>query len=235
MRAVFKREFKSYFSSPIGYIYLGVMFFFSSVAFVQMLNAHVSQIEYVFSQMFATAMMLIPLITMRLLSEEKRLKTDQLLFTNPVNISGVVIGKYLAAFLMYMIAISSTLVYIVIVSTFVSPNWNIFLGNYLGLALLGAALIAIGMFISALTESQVISGIMTFASVVLIMSIDTVMVKIPESMSWVSKVIGSLSFTTRYSDFITGILDIRHILFFVSIAAVFVFLTVRIIERRRWS
>lgn len=233
MYAIFKRELKSYFSSPIGYVFLAAIYFYGGFYFSQLLQMQSTRIGLVFSAMFSIIMITIPLITMRLMSEEKRQKTDQLLFTSPVNLSGIVIGKYLAAFTLYFIGICSTIFYVFVLSTFTAPNWNSFLGNFLGIALVGAALISIGLFISALTENQIVAAIGSFGAMMFIFLFDSIAAKIP--VEFIKDIFAQLSFTARYQDFIDGILDVSHILFFISIAVVFIFLTVRVLERKRWS
>lgn len=233
MLAVFKRELKSYFISPIGYVFLAVICFFGGYYFNDVLKNQSTQIEYVFSGLFSIVMMLVPLITMRLMSEEKKQKTDQLLFTAPVKLSGVVIGKYLASLTVYFIGVCSTLLYVLVLSAYTNINWNIFLGNFIAILLLGAALISIGLLISALTENQVVAAIGSFAILMFILLFDVIAQAIP--IEFLSQFFVKLSFMSRYSDFIGGILNVSHILFFVSIAVIFNFLTVRVLERKRWS
>jgi ABC-2 type transport system permease protein len=235
MGAVFKREFKAYFSSPLAYIFLGVMWFFAAYFFIEVLKASSTYIEYVFGSLFSISAMIIPLLTMRLLSEDKKLKTDQLLMTAPVSISGVVFGKYFAACLMFLIGISSTVLFIIIMATFTTPNWNIFLGNFLSLFLVGAAFLSIGLFISSMTENQMVSAILTFAILLAISLFDTLADALPTGLAWLGTILTSISFMDRYSDFINGILNVSHILFFVSIIVVFNFLTIRVLEKKRWS
>ncbi|WMJ22133.1 ABC transporter permease subunit [Paludicola sp. MB14-C6] len=233
MLAVFKRELRSYFQSPIGYVFLAFMFVFGGFFFSAVLSQNSTKIEYVFSSLFTIVIILIPLLTMRLLSEEKKQKTDQLLLTAPVNISGIVIGKYLAAFVMYLIGLCSTIVYVIVLATFAKPNWNIFLGNFLGLALVGGAILAIGLFISSLTESQMIAAIGSYGIVLFILSFDTIAQKIP--VTAISTFLSKLSMNARYTDFVNGILNVSHIIFFISFIVVFNFLTVRVLEKKRWS
>lgn len=233
MLAIFKRELKSYFSSPVGYVFLAVLYFFGGYYFSQVLKMQSTRIDYVFSAMFSIVTIMVPLITMRLMSEDKKLKTDQLLFTAPVGLNGVVLGKYLAAFTMYLIGICSTFLYVIVLATFTAPDWNIFLGNFIALLLLGAALIAIGLFISSLTENQVVAAIGSLAAMLFIFLFDLIAQAIP--IEFISKIFANLSFMARYQDFIGGILNVSHIIFFISVIVVFNFLTVRVLERKRWS
>lgn len=235
MSAIFKRELKAYFTSPLGYIFVGVVFALSAYYFWYVLSLQYNYIEYVFSSMFTVVTMIIPLLTMRLLSEEKKLKTDQLLFTAPVNITGVVLGKYLAALVVYIIGISCTILFQIVLAVYAVPDWNIFLGNYLALLLVGAAFVAVGLFISALTENQIVAAIGTFAVVLLVWMFDMIASVLPAELGFLATVLNALSFSTRYNDFVSGLLDLSHILFFLSFAAAFIFLTVRVLEKKRWS
>lgn len=235
MGAIYKREFKNYFTSPLGYIFLAFMWIYSAYWFTYVLSFASSQIEYVFANMMSIIVILIPVLTMRLLSEEKKQKTDQLLLTAPVGIVGVVTGKYLAALTVYFISLLPTVLYVLILATFTPPNWNIFLGNFLALFLLGAAMIAIGLFISSLTESQIVAAIGSIAALMALTLVDSIAQVLPSGLSFLSKILTSISVMTRYNDFVSGILDVSHILFFLSVAVAFIFLTIRVLEKKRWS
>ena len=235
MGAIFRRELKAYFSSPLGYIFLGVIYAISGFYFWYILANQANYIQYVFSNMFTIVLMVVPLLTMRLMSEDKKLKTDQLLLTAPVNITSVVLGKYFAALVVYIIGVSSTIIFQIVLATFATPDWNVFLGNYLAIVLIGAALISIGILISSLTENQIIAAIGTLAISLLIWLLDSIASALPAGFEWISSIFSSLSFMTRYNDFVSGILNVSHILFFVSFAAVFLFLTIRALEKKRWS
>lgn len=235
MGAIFRRELKAYFSSPLGYIFLGVIYAISGFYFWYILANQANYIQYVFSNMFTIVLMVVPLLTMRLMSEDKKLKTDQLLLTAPVNITSVVLGKYFAALVVYIIGVSSTIIFQIVLATFATPDWNVFLGNYLAIVLIGAALISIGILISSLTENQIIAAIGTLAISLFIWLLDSIASALPAGFEWISSIFSSLSFMTRYNDFVSGILNVSHILFFVSFAAVFLFLTVRALEKKRWS
>lgn len=233
MLAILKREMSNYFTSPIGYIFLAVFYFFSGMFFTSVLAANTTDITYVFSSLFTVLIFIIPLLTMRSMSEDKKQKTDQLLLTSPLNLSGLVAGKFLAAFLMYCIALAVTVVYSLILAAFAVPEWPVVIGNILGALLLGAALISIGVFISSLTENQLIAAVGSFAVMMFILMIDGFASLIP--VTQIASIITSLSFMSRYNDFVTGILNISNILFFISIAVVFNFFTVRVLEKRRWG
>ena len=233
MFAILKRELSAYFASPIGYIYLAVFYVFSGYFFFGVLYSNTTSLSNVFNGMFTIIMLLIPILTMRLLSEDRKNKTDQALLTAPINLISLVMGKFLSALIVYALGVAITLVYAIIIATFARPDWMVICGNIVGMLLLGAALIAIGMFISALTENQVIAAVGGFAagfSLILVDSLSTLV-----TIDWLSSFISGLSFMVRYDEFTSGILDISNVLFFVSGCAVFIFFTVRVFEKRRWS
>lgn len=233
MSAVFKREFKTYFTSPIGYIYLAVCFFFQALDFVSMYSAGYPYIQFLFSNGFTIVLFTTPLLTMRLMSEDKRLKTDQLLFTSPCSITGVVLGKFFAAVCVFMLSYSLTFVFQVIMAANANVDWMIYLSNILGVALLGMALIALGIFISSLTESQIVAAIISFSAAMLLIYMDSIaeMTKV----AFVTTIASAISFLGRYSAFVEGVLDYSNMVFFLSFAALFIFLSVRILDRKRWA
>lgn len=235
MLAILKRELNSYFTSPIGYVFLAVFYFFSGMFFYYVLASNTTDITYVFDSLFTVLLFIVPLLTMRLLSEEKKQKTDQLLLTSPVSLPGLVVGKFLAAVTMYAIAISVTVVYSIILAGFASPEWMVVIGNIFGALLFGAALISIGLFISSMTENQMIAAVGTFAAMMFILMMDSFASMLPTAFSFVSDFLTSLSFMTRYDELVSGVLDISTILFFISVSVIFNFLTVRVLEKRRWS
>ncbi|MBQ5321078.1 MAG: ABC transporter permease subunit [Oscillospiraceae bacterium] len=234
MIAIIKRELKAYFSAPTGYIFLAGFFIFSGV-FLYLCNLiyATADMSELYSLLFTLSLLLLPLLTMRLMSEEKKQKTDQLLLTSPVSLSGLVFGKFLAAFLMYMIGLSITLIYALVLAVYTSPGWAMVFGNYIGLAFVGGAIIAIGLFISSLTESQVVAAIGTYAAVILVLMIDLFAAYIP--IDFLSTALMSLSFFNRYSEFTLGLFNLEHMIFFFSVYAVFIFLTVRILDKKRWN
>lgn len=233
MSAIFKREFKTFFTSPMGYIYLAVCFFFQSINFVTMYNAGYPYIQYLFSSGFNIVLFTTPLLTMRLMSDDKRLKTDQLLFTAPVSITGVVLGKFFAAFCVFMLGFSLTFIFQIIMAANANVDWMIYLSNILGVAFLGMALIGLGLFISSLTESQIVAAIISFAVAMLLISMDSIAEM--TNVAFITTVSNAVSFLGRYSAFVEGVLDYSNMVFFASFAALFLFLSVRTLDRKRWA
>lgn len=235
MGAMFKREIRAYFNSPLGYVIIAIVVSMSGTFFSTILSAGLSYIQYVFSNLLVIIMVVIPLLTMRLISEDKNLKVDQLLLTSPISISSIVWGKFFAAVMVYFFSICVTFVYMMILALYTTPNWNIFLGNFIGVFLMGCALISIGLFISSTTESQVISAIVSYGVIMMIGFIDLIAYLIPYELYFLTEILLELSFNAKLNDLVNGILNVSHFVFFASIVIVFNFLTGRMLEKKRWS
>ena len=233
MRAIFKREFKSYFTSPIGYVVLAVFLIFSGFYFSYMFSNGYPDVTFVFSQMFPITLFIVPILTMRLMSEDRRQKVDQALLTAPVSLSSIVLGKFFAALAVFALGFANTLLFQIIISSFISTNWLVYIGNVVGILLLGASLIAIGLLISALTESQIVAAVGTFAVSLLIITLDSISSTLKNSV--LTKLANWISFSGRYQTFVSGVFDYSNLIFFVSVAAIFLFLAVRTLEKKRWA
>jgi ABC-2 type transport system permease protein len=234
MTAIFKRELRAYFRTPLGYVLVAAMYFFTGYYYYTYnLYNGTSNMTVLFTQLFSVVLFLVPVLTMRLMSEDKRSRTDQVLLTAPVRRSGIVVGKYLAAMAVYLIAISGTLLVTIVTEYYTSPDWPVIIGNFTGLLLLGTALVAVGMFLSSLTESQVIAAVISFAVSLVLMLVDAFSFVTTDTS--LQKILTFMSFNNRYKPFTYGILDISNTLFFISFAALFLFLTSAVLEKRRWS
>ncbi|MCL2580111.1 MAG: ABC-2 transporter permease [Oscillospiraceae bacterium] len=234
MSAVFSREFMAYFRTPLGYVIVAAMFFFTGYYFFTFnIIGNTTNTSGMFSMLFSVVLFLVPVLTMRLLSEERRVKTDQTLLTSPVSRLGIVLSKYLAALCVYAVAVSGTLVMAMVLQVYAQPDWPVVLGNFTGLILLGMALIAICLFISSLTESQVIAAIGGFGASLLLVAMDALHVVAANRL--LRTVLRHMSFNSRYSGFTVGVISLADVVFFASIAVCFVLLTVLVLERRRWS
>lgn len=236
MGAIFRRELRSFFTNPIGYVVLAVLFGISGYFFFYYnLSVNSADLTNVFVKLFSIILLALPFLTMRLFSEEKRQKSDQALLTAPVSLLSIVLGKFFATTLLYLLGLSITLVYgVVIAFGGAIPDWTMLIGNYLGLALVGGMIIAIGVFVSSLTESQVIAAVGTLAVSLLLMCIDLVGTLFA-SFAWLSKTADFLSITGRYADFALGLIYYDNIFFFLSLQALFIFLTVRVLDKKRWN
>lgn len=239
MPAIIKREISSYFTSPLGYVFLAVFYGFSGLfLWMNCLATGSAEIAGVFVLMFFIMMILIPVLTMRTMADDKRQKTDQLTLTSPVSLFGLVMGKFLAAFFVFFCAVLILLVYAVFMSAAVIKSgnefaWATFWGNFVGMILMGGVFISVGIFISNLTENQMIAAIGSIGANIVLCLFDIISNYIP--VEGIRNVINSLSVFYKYEEFTVGIFSLKNILFFVSLIVIFNFLTMRFIERRRWS
>lgn len=234
MLAIFKRDLKSYFTSPLGYVFIAAFLAVMNV-FFYLYNVYPAQssLATVFNFMVYILIFVTPLLTMRLFSEEFKQKTDQLLLTSPVKISGIVIGKFLAALAIFAIALAVTLVYVVIIAAHGQPNVRELLANYLAIFCVASAFISIGVFISSLTENQLVSAVLTLAVFLVLYLVDTSGFGAENAI--LNNILYSISLFVRYTTISNGVLTLSDIVFYISVAAVFLFATTRVIEKKRWS
>jgi gliding motility-associated transport system permease protein len=245
-----QKEIRSYFVSPIAYLLLAIFavifgfFFYSATAFFvdagmrsQMMGRSMPMDvnEYVIRPLLSNAsvigLFLIPMISMRLFAEEKRSGTIELLFTSPLRDLEIIFGKYLAALLMYACILGLALLNIAILFMYGKPDWKPLLIGFLGLILQGAALLALGAFISTTTRNQIIAGGATFAACLMLWVLDWVSAY--EQAPW-AKVVSYLSVVSHFESFTKGVLDSKDVVFFVSLAFFGLFLTARSLESLRW-
>lgn len=239
MTAVLKREFMSYFTSPLGYVFGAVFCAFSGLfLWMNCLASGSAEMSGIFVMMFYVILILVPVLTMRTIADDRRQKTDQLTLTSPVSLFGLVAGKFLAAFAVYFIAECVLLVYALFLASATESagnefGWASFYGNFAGITLMGAVFISVGIFISSLTENQMIAAIGSMGANIALCVFDIVNSFIP--VDSVRNIISSLSVFSRYYEFTLGIFSLKNVLFFLSLIVIFNFLTMRFIERRRWS
>ncbi len=233
MRAVFKREFRSYFSTPIGFIVLAAFYFFLGLYFSLIYSYGSPDIATVIVAMSTVIVFAMPILTMRLMSEDRRQKVDQALLTAPVSLTSIVLGKFFAALAVFAIGFAPTLVFEIIVASYVTVNIMSYIYALFGMLLLGSALIAIGMFISSLTESAVISAILTLVINILVLYMSSFASMV--SVSWIATIIEKAAFITAFENFGQNIFSVADVVYFVSISAAFLFLCVRSLDKRRWA
>ena len=236
MLAIFKREMRSYFTSPVGYMFSAI--FFAVSGFLFMLNTvqagESSNYSAYFSILLFLFIVIIPLLTMKLISEETKMKTDQLIMTAPITLADIVLGKYFAALTMFggSFLISSAIYYIPL-AMYGNPNLALYSGCVLGIFLVGSAFISIGIFISSLTENQFISAFGTIGAIIFLLFVSSLNSYINNEM--IRNFLSGLSITNRYSYFAYGLFSYDSLIYFISLSAVFLFLTIRVFEKRRWS
>lgn len=248
MLAIYKKEMRSYFTNPIGYIFTGIFLVFSALlcCLTTVLVKSYDTSSY-FIWLIYAFVILIPLLTMRLFSEEKKMRTEQLLLTAPVTITGIVMGKFLAALSLFLGCVGVSLLNLVPLyaiaaaekgnldhdTTHIGPVTSEIVGCLIGVILIGAAFIAIGTFISSLCENQLAAAVITMAVIVSFIGIGLFSSFI--DVYAVRVVLSFISITARFNNFSRGIFDIGAVIYFASLIFLFIFLTVRVYEKRRWS
>ncbi|HEU4371391.1 MAG TPA: ABC transporter permease subunit [Methylomirabilota bacterium] len=249
---IYKKELRLYFTSPVAYVILTIFlliagyFFFSIFSFFtrasmqaamnpQMgrdLNVTDAVLRPLFANVSVILLLLMPLVTMRLFAEERRSGTIELLLTYPVRDGAVLAGKYLAALTMYGVMVAGTLAYPAMLVSFARVEWGPLLTGYLGLLLMGAMFLAVGLFASSLTENQVVAAIVTFGVLLMFWII-----------GWTAEFAGGplgavlthLSILDHNDTFAKGVLDTKDIIYYVNFTVLALFLALRSLEARRWS
>ncbi len=287
MTAVLARELRSYFQTPTGYIFMGLFLLLTGFFFTMgnLMNGSSYYTNFLGSILFLY-LFAVPLLTMRLLSEERRQRTDQLLLTSPITITDIVLGKFFAAMTVYVLTLIVTVLYALVIGIFGDlAVWET-VGGYIGFMLLGSSFIAVGVLISAVSENQVSAAFFTFFALLLIWFISSIKGVVPQDLvsgtifaaglvvavglffylntkSWIAAgavgIVGAIaivvlhlidptifeglivetidwfSLIDRFDSFTLGLLKLEEIVFYLSFTSVFLFVTVRVIEKRRWA
>ncbi len=250
MFAIYKKELRSFFINPIGYVFVGAFLGIAALlcSYTTILSSSYNTDTY-FTILIFVIGILIPLLTMRLFAEERKLRTEQLLLTAPVTITGMVLGKFLAALTLFASSLLISCInfiplYVVadaergahadtIDFYHIGPVTGEIVGNLVGILLIGAAFIALGTFISALTENQLAAAVITISVIAFLLVLGLVNSLI--NVYWLRTVISWISIYSRFGNFQNGLFDFASILYYASICFAFVFLTVRVYEKRRWN
>ena len=235
MLAIFKREFRAFFNNVLGWLFVAVNFAFLSLYyFAYNLFNGSADVSYVYSYVVFLFLIIIPVLTMKIFSQDRRDKTDQLVFTAPVSLFKVVMGKFLALVAVFSIPAALSALFPVILSCFGEVSMAKSYTALLGYWLYGIAVISIGMFISSLTENTIVAAVLSVL-VLFMIYIMAFFEKLSSSMPVVNKVVHQLNLNSRLTDLTSGMLDFGAILYYISIVAIFVFLTISFIRRRRWT
>jgi ABC-2 type transport system permease protein len=256
--AIYRRELSGYFVSPIAYIVIGIFllvsgFFFNNMLGYFMQRALMAQMQQMqmggaagnidvpgmvirsfFGNLAIIILFLLPMLTMGVYAEERKRGTMELLMTSPISELQIAIAKFLGALTLFVVMLLPTLLYIVIMSRYSDPaiDWRVVWSGYLGILLLGSALVAIGTFISSATENQIIAGVITFATFLLLWVLD---MGSDDSTSILGSIIQYLSILHHFQDFSRGVIDTTHIVFYLSLVVLSVFLTLRMLDSMRWK
>ena len=233
MNAIRKRDLQGFFRSPLGYVYIGAFLAIMNLYFfATCVLSSSSDMGSVFSNMLIVFLFLMPILTMRLFSEEYKQGTDRLLLTAPVSVWEIVFGKFLAAVSVLLVALACTLPWIVIVAIFGTPAWASILGCYIAVLCAAAVFVAMGMFLSSLTESQLIAAVLSFALFLGLYVADMLSYSL-DSSSLPGMLLSWLSIFTRYDSFMSGQFSFGNLIYFLSLTGLFLYLTARVLERRR--
>jgi ABC-2 type transport system permease protein len=248
--AIAQKELKGYFASPIAYVVIGFFalmfgyFYWALLGFfveqsARMMglqggptqNVNEQMIRPVFMNASVLLLFTLPMVTMRTYSEEKRSGTIDLLLTSPITDFQIIVGKFLGAMGLYAAMLAVTFIHMGVLWAFGTPEWKPLVTGYLGLLLMGGCFVSIGLLISSLTRNQIVAGFVTFAVFLMLWVINWVG---PFMGPRVQAVLDYLSITTHLDDFTRGIVDTRHLVYYVSFIAFGLFLTARSVDTERW-
>jgi ABC-2 type transport system permease protein len=248
--AVAGKELRSYFASPIAYIVTGFWalvfgyFFYVMLYFFlqrsqqamgmgpQSVNVNQDMIRYVLSNASVVVLFVLPAITMRTYSEEKRSGTIELLLTSPLTDLQIILGKFLGTLALYGAMLLVTVLYIALLFWFGSPEVKPILAGYLGLLLLGGCFLSIGLFISSLTKNQIVAAVITFVTFLMLWVIDWMA---SDASGTTATVLRYLSITGHFEDFSKGIIDTKHVIYYLSLITFGLFLTAKAVDIERWK
>jgi ABC-2 type transporter. len=233
MAAIFWKEVKSYFYSPIAYVLIGLFIVLTSIFFTfgNLMSAS-GDFTGILGNAIVFLVFIIPILTMKIMAEDRKNGTEVLLITSPASITSIVVGKFLASYFVYLVLTVITFIYPIIIVAFGGQITPTMVASYVGFLLLGAAFVSVGIFASSLTESQVIAAVIGIVSLFVMYLAGSISSSIG---GIVSKILNWFSLLTRYDQFSSGVISLGPIVYFLSFVAVFLFLTIRVIERRRWS
>jgi ABC-2 type transport system permease protein len=247
--AIVRKEWRGYFASPIGYVVIGMYalifgyfywvylswFLRQSMQGPQMgggpMNVNQQMIRGVFDNSMIIFLFVVPLITMRAYAEEKRSGTIELLMTSPITDFQIVMGKFLGAMALYGAMLAVTLIHIGVLFAYGNPEWKPILTGYLGLVLLGGCFVSVGLFFSSLTKNQIVAGTFTFVVLLLLWVIGWIG---NFSGPTVERLTSYLSLTSHVDDFLRGVIDSQHIVYYLSFITFGLFLTAKAVDSERW-
>jgi ABC-2 type transport system permease protein len=246
--AIAQKELRSYFSSPIAYIIIGffalpfgVFFYLYLGAFVRQslqmaqyggnMNVNQQVIRYVLQNASVIILFVMPMITMRTYSEEKRSGTIELLLTSPVTDVQIIVGKFLGALGLYVAMLLVTVLYIGILFVYGNPEWRPLIAAYTGLLLMGGAFLALGLLISSTTNNQIVAGVVTFVVFLMLWIVGWFAESAGPVLGDLTKY---LSITEHFDDFSKGIIDTKHVIYYLSLITFGLFLTAKSVDSERW-
>ena len=234
MLAIWKRELDNYFKTSIGYVFMGFFLLVSGILFTfNNLFGSSGDIPAMLQSISMVPIFLAPVLTMRLFSEERKNKSEQMLLTSPLSLTSIVAGKYLAAVTVWLLTLAGTFLFVLIIGAYGNLYWGEIISSYVGFAMMGACFIAVGELISASTENQVTAAVISIGINFFLWVIDSVIYVVP--VKFISAILEWFSLYARFDPFARAHFGISGVLYFVSFSVAFLFLTIRVIDKRRWS
>ena len=235
MLAIFKRELRSYFIGVIGYAFLVIYLAIAGIIFsYTTMFSMSSNVTSYFTLMLIFSAIALPLLTMKSFSEERKTKTEQLILTAPVSLPAMVFGKFLASYAVFGAATLLTSLYFLFLIPYAQLKFAVLLGNLVALLLVGMVFISIGLFVSSLTENQLSAAIGTIAIILGFLGIGLINALLPTSY-WLRYVFDAISIFTRFQAFVNGYFDFATVIYYLSMSAIFLWLTIRVYDRRRYN
>ena len=226
---------RSYFTGAIGYAFLVIYLVAAGLLFsYTTLFSMSADVTTFFTMMLLFSAVMLPILTMKSFSEERKTRTEQLVLTAPVSIISMVAGKFLAAYSMFAMAHVFTSLYCLLLLPYGNLKAAVMLGNVLALLLVGMVFVSIGLFVSSLTENQLAAAVGTIAIILLLLAVGLVGLFLPTNY-WLRFVLDGISIFTRFQNFTAGYFDIASVVYYLSVSAIFLYLTVRIYDRRRYN
>jgi ABC-2 type transport system permease protein len=250
--AIAQKEIRSYFASPIAYVVIGLFALLFGWFYVAILNWFVQQgmqmsmgmgmgptsmnvnqqmIRPLLLNMTVVLLFVLPMITMRTYAEEKRSGTIELLLTSPLTDMQIILGKFFGALTLYATMLLVTLIYVGVLFVFGTPEWKPIVTAYLGLLFMGGCFISVGLLISSLTRNQIVAGMLTFGVFLLLWVIDWIGAFAGPA---VEPIVNYLSITQHFDDFAKGVIDTKHVVYYVSFMTFGLFLTAKSVDSERW-
>ena len=235
MLAIFKRELRSYFVGVLGYVVLVIYLTVAGILFsYTTLFSMSSDVTNFFTLMLIFSAGALPLLTMKSFSEERKTKTEQLVLTAPISLPAMVFGKFLASYTVFGAATVLSSLYFLFLIPYTQLKFAILFGNLIALLLVGMVFISIGLFVSALTENQLSAAIGTIAIILGFLGIGLINALLPTSYA-IRYVFDALSIFTRFQSFVNGYFEFASVIYYLSVSGIFLWLTIRVYDRRRFG
>ena len=235
MLAIYKRELRSYFVGVLGYVFLVIYLTVAGILFsYTTMFSMSSDVTNYFTLMLVFSAIVLPLLTMKSFSEERKTKTEQLVLTAPVSLPAMVFGKFLASYTVFAAATVLTSFYFFFLIPYTQLQFAILFGNLVALLLVGMVFISIGLFVSALTENQLSAAIGTIAIILGFLGIGLISSLIPTNYG-IRFIFNALSIFTRFQSYVNGYFEFATIVYYLSVSGIFLWLTIRVYDRRRFG